>query len=90
MYKIIELEINPELSGDTGVFEVAWVEYPAIEQELMYFNEQKFYKAPEEVSKMACKAIEENEKRNNKAATQIGKIRGQQLCSKSEISDSTT
>jgi len=86
MYKIIELEIDPELSGDTGVFEVAWVEYPAIEQELMYFGKQNFYKATNEVSAVACRAIKENEKRNNKAATQVGKIRGQQLCNQDEIS----
>ena len=41
-YKIIELDIDPELSADTGVWEVAWVESPAIEQELIYFNRQEF------------------------------------------------
>lgn len=86
MYKVIELEIDPEISGDTGVFEVAWVEYPAIEQELMYFGEQKFFKAPDEVSAKACRAIKENEERGNPAATQVGKVRGQQLCNKDEIS----
>jgi len=86
MYKVIELEINPEISGDTGVFEVAWVEYPAIEQELMYFNQQRFYKAPDEVSTKACRAIKENEERGNPAATQVGKVRAQQLCNKDEIS----
>ena len=86
MYKVIELEVNPEISGDTGVFEVAWVEYPAIEQELMYFNKQKFYKAPDNVSAKACRAIKENEERGNPAATQTGKIRAQQLCSRDEIS----
>jgi len=48
MYKVIELEINPDVSGDTGVFEVAWVEYPAIEQELIYLNQQKFNREPDE------------------------------------------
>jgi len=86
MLKIIELDIDPELSGDTGVWEVAWVEYPAIEQELMYFGRQKFYKAPEYVSQTACQAIKENEKRGNPAATQTGKIRAQQLCKRDEIS----
>ena len=86
MYKVIELEIDPTISGDTGVFEVAWVEYPAIEQELMYFGEQKFYKAPENVAAKACRAIKENEERGNPAATQTGKIRGQQLCNRDEIS----
>ena len=86
MYKVIELEVNPEISGDTGVFEVAWVEYPAIEQELMYFGQQRFYKAPENVSAKACRAIKENEERGNPAATQTGKIRAQQLCNRDEIS----
>jgi hypothetical protein len=86
MYKIIELEIDPEISGDTGVFEVAWVEYPAIEQELMYFAEQKFFRAPDNVSAKACRAIKENEKRGNPASTQVGKVRGQQLCNQDEIS----
>jgi hypothetical protein len=86
MYKIIELEIDPEVSGNTGVFEVAWVEYPAIEQELMYFSQQKFFKAPDYVSSKACQAIKENEKRGNPAGTQVGKVRAQQLCNQEEIS----
>lgn len=86
MIKVIELDIDPELSGDTGVFEVALVEYPAIEQELIYFSRQKFYKATEEISRVACQAIKENEKRGNPAATQVGKVRGQQLCNRDEIS----
>jgi len=86
MLRVIELDVDPVLSADTGVFEVAWVEYPAIEQELIYFGKQKFYKAPEEVARVACRAIKENEERGNPAATQVGKVRGQQLCSRSEIS----
>lgn len=86
MIKIIELEIDPSLSADTGVFEVAWVEYPAIEQDLIFFGRQKFYKAPEEVSRKACRAIKENEERGNPAGTQVGKVRAQQLCNRDEIS----
>jgi len=86
MLKIIELEIDPELSGDTGVFEVAFVEYPAIEQDFVYFSKQKFYKAPEYVAENACRAIRENEKRGNPAGTQVGKIRAQQLCKREDIS----
>jgi hypothetical protein len=52
----------------------------------MYFGRQKFYRAPVSVSKIACQAIKENEKRNNKAATQVGKIRAQQLCKRETIS----
>ena len=86
MFKVIELEIDPTLSGETGVFEVAWVEYPAIEQDMMVFSKQKFYKAPDYVSDKACQAIRENEKRGNPAGTQVGKVRAQQLCQKQEIS----
>ena len=57
MIKIIELEIDPELSGETGVFEVALVEYPAIEQDFVYFGLQKFYKAPKDVAAKDCRAI---------------------------------
>ena len=85
MLKIIELEIDPELSGDTGVFEVAFVEYPAIEQDFVYFSKQNFFKAPEYVSENACRAIRENEKRGNPAGTQVGKIRAQQLCKREDI-----
>ena len=66
MLKVVELQIEDALSGDTGVWEVAWVEYPAIEEELMYFGRQKFYRAPVNVSKIACQAIKENEKRNTR------------------------
>lgn len=86
MLKIIELEIDPELSGDTGVFEVAFVEFPAIEQDFVYFSKQKFFKAPEYVAEKACQAIRENEKRGNPAGTQVGKVRAQQLCKREDIS----
>lgn len=86
MWKIIDLDIDAALSADTGVWEVAWVNMPAIEQELIYFGRQKFYKAPEYVSNKACQAIRENEKRGNPAGTQVGKVRAQQLCNRSEIS----
>ena len=86
MLKIIDLDIDGELTGDTGVFEVAFVEYPAIEQDFLVFSKQKFYRAPQNVADKACRAIRENEERGNPAATQTGKVRGQQLCNKSEIS----
>lgn len=86
MLRIIDLDIDGSITGDTGVWEVAWVEYPAIEEELMFFGRQQFYKAPERVSQVACQAIKQNEERGNPAATQTGKIRGQQLCNRDEIS----
>jgi len=86
MLRIIDLDIDGSITGDTGVWEVAWVEYPAIEEELMFFGRQQFYVAPERVSSVACQAIKQNEERGNPAATQTGKIRGQQLCNRNEIS----
>ena len=86
MLKVIELDINEELSGDTGVFEVAFVEFPAIEQDFIYFSQQRFFKAPQDVAAKACRAIKENEERGNPAATQVGKVRAQQLCNQEEIS----
>ena len=86
MLRIIELEIDTELSGDTGVFEVAWVEQPAIEQDFVYFNKMNFFKVTEEISANACKAIKENEKRGNPAGTQVGKVRAQQLCKNEDLS----
>ena len=85
MLRIIDLDIDGSITGDTGVWEVAWVEYPAIEEELMFFGRQQFYKAPERVSQVACQAIKQNEERGNPAATQTGKVRGQQLCNRDEI-----
>jgi hypothetical protein len=84
--RIIELEIDEALTGETRVDSIALVEFPAIETEFMYFGRQKFYKAPDYVSQVACRAIRENEERGNPAGTQVGKIRAQQLCNQSEIS----
>lgn len=84
--RVIELEIDEHLTGDTSVTEIALVELPAIETEFIYFSKQKFYRAPDYVAATACRAIKENEKRGNPAATQTGKIRAQQLCNQDEIS----
>jgi hypothetical protein len=86
MLKIIELDIDAELGADTGVWEIAFVEFPAIEQEMIYFSKQRFFKAPENVASQACRAIKENEERGNPAGTQVGKVRAQQLCNRNEIS----
>jgi len=60
MYKIIDLDIDDNLSADTKVDAVALVEMPAIETEFIYFNNQKFeeqtYRATDEISKIACRA----------------------------------
>jgi hypothetical protein len=40
MLRIVELDIDAELSGDTGVWEIAWVEMPAIEREMIFFSKE--------------------------------------------------
>jgi hypothetical protein len=89
MLRIIELLIDEHLSGETRVEEVALVEFPAIEVDAIFFSKQKFYRAPEYVSRKACQAINENEKRGNPAGTQVGKVRAQQLCKRDDISYDT-
>lgn len=86
MFKVIELDIDPNLTGDSRITEIAWVEYPAIEQDMIYFGRHQFYIPPEYVAERACQAIKENEERGNSAGTQVGKVRAQQLCSRSEVS----
>ena len=86
MFKVIELDIDPELSGDSRVTEIALVEYPAIEQDMIYFGRYQFYIPPQYVAERACQAIKENDQRGNPAGTQVGKVRAQQLCKRSEVS----
>ena len=40
MLRVVELDIDFELTGDTGVWEIAWVEMPAIERELVFFSRE--------------------------------------------------
>jgi len=90
---IIALEID-EFDEDSGVDGIALVEQPAIESDWIYFSSQKhifesYSDYPDSVSNNAKKGIELNEKQGNKCATQVGKIRGQQLAKKEKISVET-
>ena len=42
MIKIIDLDIEGSLTGDTRVEEIALVQMPAIEQNFIYFTQQDF------------------------------------------------
>ncbi len=91
--KIIALEIE-EFDEDSGVTGIALVETPAIESDWIYFSSQKhlfesYSDYPDSVSNNAKKGIELNEKQGNKCATQVGKVRGQQLAKKEKISVET-
>jgi len=89
--KIIKLDINEE-DEFSGVDAIALVESPAIEAGWMFFNDQKFESYtdyPDAVSNNAKRGIELNEKVDNKCATQVGKVRAQQLANKEAISVET-
>ena len=90
---IIALEID-EFDEDSGVDGIALVEQPAIESDWIYFSSQKqifesYSDYPDSVSNNAKKGIELNEKEGNKCATQVGKVRAQQLAKKEKISVET-
>jgi hypothetical protein len=94
MIKIINLDIEESLSGDTFVEEVAFVLEPAIDTEFVYFAEEKFKSYtdyPESAKNAACRAKKfYNEKGNpNDCLTSVGVARMNQLCSGSPISEKT-
>lgn len=86
MYKIINLDIDGSLTGETRISEIAMVEQPAIEQNFIYFSEQKSYIVPQNVSSKACKARKYKEENGTSCGTPVGWTRSSQLCSRSPIS----
>lgn len=94
--RIVRLDID-ELDDFSGVDAIALVEDPAIESNFMYFADMKqnrevfesYSDYPSGVSNNAKRGIELNEKVNNKCATQVGKVRAQQLAKKEPISVET-
>lgn len=94
MLKIINLDIEEDLSGDTRVEEIALVMEPAVEVDFVYFNQQNFQSYsdyPEGAKKAACRAKKfYNEKENpNDCLTSVGVARMNQLCSGSPLSEKT-
>jgi hypothetical protein len=92
--KIIKLDIN-ELDDLSGVDAISIVSEPAIEENFMFFSKtqphmfESYSDYPDGVSNNASRGIELNEKVNNKCATQVGKVRAQQLAQKEPISVDT-
>ena len=92
--KIYELDVDEELSGETGLDMIALVENPAIETDFIYFNnafaKQHFVSDyPKGISEEAQRGIDLNEKNGNRCATQVGKVRAQQLAQRKNISVET-
>ena len=87
--KIVKLDID-ENSILAGVDAVALVEQPAIEEDFMYFSKQNFEETYNDYPKAAIEAakrgIELNKENGNKCATQVGKVRAQQLANGENLS----
>ena len=92
--RIVKLDID-EMDDFSGVDAISLVEEPAIEADFMYFSKvnphafESYSDYPDSVSNNAQRGIELNEKVNNKCATQVGKVRAQQLAKKEPISVET-
>jgi len=87
--KIVELKIDD--TAFSGVDAVALVESPAIETDFIAFNkvnmaEMTYNDYPQAAVDAARRGIELNEKNNMKCATQVGKVRAQQLVNGEKLS----
>jgi len=85
--KIVKLEIEDGILD--GVDAIAFVEQPAIEIDFLAFEKQTFETYndyPQKAIENAKRGIELNEKNDNKCATQVGKVRAQQLANGENLS----
>jgi hypothetical protein len=87
---IYRLDIN-EFDEETGIDFVSLVEAPAVERDFQAFHQafESYTDYPEGAKENAQRGIRLNEENNNKCATQVGKVRGQQLAQGEPISDDT-
>ena len=86
--KVVKLTIDEDNEFE-GIDAVALVAEPAIELDFQYFSAEKF-KSFNDYPKAARKAAEQGIKRNeaikNKCATQVGKVRAQQIAKGENLS----
>jgi len=87
--KIVELKINDSILA--GIDAVALVESPAIEENFVTFNkvnmaEMTYNDYPQAAVDAAKRGIELNKENNMKCATQVGKVRAQQLVNGENLS----
>jgi hypothetical protein len=88
--KIVKLEIEDN-SLLSGVDAISFVESPAIEIDFQYFSKQveefeTYNDYPQKAIDNAKRGIELNEEFGNKCATQVGKVRAQQLAKGENLS----
>lgn len=86
MYKIIDLDIDGTITGDTRIQEIAMVELPAIEQNFIYFAQEQSFIVPQGVASKACKARKFKDENGTSCGTNVGWTRSAQLCSREPIS----
>jgi hypothetical protein len=92
--KIYKLDIDED-NLYSGVDAIALVQSPAMEEDFYLFSKaqphmfESYSDYPDGVSNNAKRGIELNEKQDNKCATQVGKVRAQQLANKEAISVET-
>jgi hypothetical protein len=91
MIRIIDLDIEGTITGDTKVTEIALVEMPAIEQNFIYFTKQQFIDTikdyPQYITDTAIRArkwVDENG--YGSCMTPVGKQRLNQLANREPIS----
>ena len=85
--KIVKLDIEDGLLD--GVDAIAFVENPAIEIDFLAFNKEEFETYndyPKKAIANAKRGIELNKENGNKCATQVGKVRAQQLANGENVS----
>jgi len=94
MIRVIDLDIDGSLTGDTRVEEIALVQMPAIEQNFIYFTQQEFVDSitdyPQyitDTAKRAKKWVDENGYGN--CMTPVGKSRLNQLANREPVSIET-
>jgi len=88
---IIKLDFEEDKIED-GVYAISIVDSPAIEVDFFTFNKYEFATYsdyPKAVSAAAERGIRLNEAVNNKCATQVGKVRAQQLAQGKPVSEET-
>lgn len=94
MLKIIKLDIDESLSGDTRVEEIALVLEPAVEVDFVYFGREDFESYtdyPKSAQRAACRAKKfYTEQGNpNNCLTAVGVARMNQLCKGDPLSEKT-
>ena len=94
MIRIIDLDIEGTITGDTKVTEIALVEMPAIEQNFIYFTKQQFIDSikdyPQYITDTAIRArkwVDENG--YGSCLTPVGKSRLNQLANREPVSIET-